>query len=166
MIVVGKIDSTLIGDEFYSYNYEKQAITKEDELSTWRNKGYYHDSLTGSMYSSKNPMPEWVDKISSYIGLKNCGYTFYRMDTLDIMPEHEDHFETYSRVFNIDRSNVLRAIVFLEDWKLGHYFDYNGTGFVNWKKGDYVLYSYDIPHSAANLGTEPRYTLQITGTYE
>ena len=166
MIKVGKINSNLIGDNFYSFNYVKQPVTKKEELTTWRTKGYYHDSFTGSMYGSKNPMPDWVKQVSNHIGLANCGYTFYRMDTLDIMPEHEDHFETYCKVFKVDRRNVYRAILFLEDWKTGHYFDYNGVGFVNWNKGDYVLYSFDTPHSASNLGTEPRYTLQITGTYE
>lgn len=165
MIKVGKVNKELIGDEFYSYEYIKQPITKEDEISLWRSKGYYHKSFTGSMYSGKNPMPIWVTEISKSIGLEECGYTFYRMDTLDIMPEHEDHFETYCKVFNKNRKDVFRAIVFLEDWKPGHYFDYNGTGFVNWNIGDYILYSFDTPHSASNLGTYPRYTLQITGVF-
>jgi len=26
------------------------------------------------------------------------------------------------------------------------------------------MYSYDIEHAASNIGTTPRYTLQITGT--
>ena len=35
-----------------------------------------------------------------------------------------------------------------------------------WRKGEYVLYSADVEHAASNIGIEPRYTLQITGTYE
>jgi hypothetical protein len=34
---------------------------------------------------------------------------------------------------------------------------------VNWKAGHVVEWLYDTPHMAANIGLEPRYTLQITG---
>jgi hypothetical protein len=163
MIKVGNIDSGLIGDEFLDFDYVKQPI-KESEVQSWRDSGYYHDSFTGAMYNSKNLMPRWVKDVGNQIGLSNCGYNFYKMSTLDIMPPHYDHFETYCRVFNIDQSKAFRAIVFLQDWKPGHYFEYDKKSFGSWDKGDYVLYSYDIEHAASNIGIEPRYTLQITGT--
>jgi hypothetical protein len=34
---------------------------------------------------------------------------------------------------------------------------------VSWVAGQTVEWQYDAPHMAANMGTEPRYTLQITG---
>ena len=111
---------------------------------------------------TKQPIKE--SDISDSIGLDNCGYTFYKMETLDIMPPHFDHFDTYSRIFNINKDKVFRAIVFLEDWKPGHYFEYNKIGNTTWSKGEYVMYSHDIEHAASNIGIEPRYTLQITGT--
>ena len=165
MIKVDNIKRTLIGNEFFTFDYIKQPI-KESEVNRWREEGYYHKSFTGALYSSKNPMPEWTIDISNAIGLKNCGYTFYKMDTLDIMPPHYDHFDAYCRIFNKEQNEVYRAILFLEDWKPGHYFEYNKTSFNNWNKGDYVMYSYDIEHAASNIGIEPRYTLQITGVYE
>jgi len=73
-------------------------------------------------------------------------------------------YDTYCRVFDVDRSDVMRAIVFLEDWQPGHYSQMSDTGIVNWQAGDYVMWSADTPHAAANIGTQPRYTLQITGT--
>jgi hypothetical protein len=32
-----------------------------------------------------------------------------------------------------------------------------------WTAGTVVEWTYDTPHMAANIGLEPRYTLQITG---
>ena len=162
MIKLSNIDSLLIGEEFLNFNYTKQPI-KDSEVFKWRKQGYYHKSFTGALYSSKNPMPRWTIDVSNSIGLKNCGYTFYKMETLDIMPPHYDHFETYCKVFNINQDQVYRAIVFLEDWKPGHYFEYNKIGLTSWKKGDYVMYSHDIEHAASNIGIESRHTLQITG---
>ena len=162
-IRTGFIDPNIIKDDFLGFDYVKQPLTKSSELDTWRSQGYYHKSFLGSMYSSKNPMPDWVDDVSEALEMEKCGLVFYRMDQLDIMPPHIDHFETYCKVFNVERDLVYRAIVFLQPWEPGHYFEYNGTGLVNWLKGEYVMYSTDTPHAASNIGTTPRYTLQVTG---
>jgi len=154
----------LWNDEYKNFDYVRQPITGE-EADAWRKQGYTHDTTTGKMYGGQNPMPKWVHEVADYVGLTKCGFVFYRMDTLDIMPTHIDHFRTYCKVFNEKRINVRRAIVFLEDWKPGHYFDVGGNGVVNYKAGEYVLWSPDEPHAASNIGVEPRYTLQITGTY-
>jgi hypothetical protein len=53
--------------------------------------------------------------------------------------------------------------VFLQDWQPGHYAEYEGKPFVNWLGGDVVEWCYDAENMAANLGINPRYTLQITG---
>jgi len=158
------IISKLWNDDFKDFNYVRQPITGE-EADAWREQGYTHTTTTGKMYDSKNPMPEWVEKVASLLNLHNPGFVFYRMDTLDIMPTHVDHFNTYCRVFNQERKNVRRAIVFLEDWKPGHYFEVEGIGVVNYKAGEYVLWDADAPHAASNIGVDPRYTLQITGSY-
>ena len=151
-------------DEYKKFYYVRQPITGE-EADTWRSQGYTHETTTGKMYDSRNPMPDWVNTIANLMNLRNPGFVFYRMDTLDIMPTHVDHFNTYCRVFNKDRKEVRRAIVFLEDWKPGHYFQVDNVGVVNYKAGEYVLWAPDVPHAASNIGVEPRYTLQITGTY-
>ena len=82
------------------------------------------------------------------------------------LPEHGDTFIRYKEIMNLKPTDdVGRAVVFLEDWKSGHYFEINETPVVNWKSGDYILWKNDTPHMAANIGKEYRYTMQITGTY-
>ena len=58
---------------------------------------------------------------------------------------------------------IRRALLLLEDWKPGHYLEVAGQPYVNWAAGKTVEWYYDTPHMAANLGLEPRYSLQITG---
>lgn len=152
-------------DSFKQYTYIKQPLTDE-ELSTWRSQGYNHESFTGVMYDSRNVMPEWTNLVAKDIGLKNTGFVIYKMYTGDIMPTHVDHFRRYCEVFNVERKDVWRAIVFLDDWKPGHYFEIESTAICNYKKGDYVIWNADAPHAASNIGVDERYTLQITGTLE
>jgi len=151
-------------DDFKQFNFVRQPIM-DSEIDEWRNLGYDQvKSFSGSMYDNSNPMPEWVTGLESIFGMYNQTYTFYRMDTLEIMPVHRDHYNTYCRIHNTTTDKVERVILMLEDWKPGHYFELDGIGHVNWKAGDWFKWRGDTPHAASNIGTEPRYTLQITGT--
>tara|TARA_B100000424_G_scaffold253660_1_gene231013 strand:- start:2365 stop:2871 length:507 start_codon:yes stop_codon:yes gene_type:complete len=146
--------------------YKKLRYTKQppypDDLTEWKRQGYTHDSFTGEMHIVKDSLP-WLDKIASKIGLQNCGFTFYKMSTNDIMPRHKDHFNMYQSLFNVDKSKVWRAVIVLQDWEPGHYFDIEDRAIVNYKKGEFVLFDAFCSHSAANLGLSDRFTLQITG---
>lgn len=152
-------------NDFKSLSFTKQDVTQE-EIDTWSELGYspqHVKSYTGSMYDSSNVMPEWISILENVFGLYQQTYTFYRMETCEIMPVHSDHFRTYCRLNNTTPDQVWRVVVMLEDWKPGHYFEMDGVGYVNWKEGDWFMWQGDVPHAAANIGSEPRYTLQITG---
>ena len=148
---------------FKNFDYVRQPLMLS-EIDTWVSKGYDHvKSFSGTMYDNRNPMPEWVKGFEGQFGLSNQTYNFYKMSTLEIMPEHTDHYNTYIKLFNADPSKVYRVLVMMEDWKPGHYLEVAGKGFVNWQAGDYFMWENFCPHAAANIGIEDRYTLQITG---
>jgi hypothetical protein len=151
-------------ESFKELEYVRQPITKE-EVSIWKSQGYDSvKSFTGQMYDNRNPMPEWINTFPALFGheFKNYTYTFYKMSTLEIMPEHKDHYTTYIKIFQSEYKNVCRILVMLEDWKPGHYLEIDGTGIVNWIAGDYFIWDNDCPHAASNIGLDDRYTLQIT----
>jgi len=160
-VIKGEVD-VIWSDDYKKLPYTKQPLTKA-ELETWNSQGYYHESFTGAMYGGANSMPDWTGTIACELGLRKTGFVFYKMITGDIMPTHVDHFRRYCEVFSVERQHVWRAIVFLEEWHPGHYFEINGKAFCNYKKGEYVMWSADVPHAAANIGIQDRYTLQITG---
>jgi hypothetical protein len=154
---------------FKKLNYSRQPITQE-ETDTWLAMGYdYVKSFTGSMYDSRNPMPDWVENFkdllrdkNSMLPYKNMTFTFYRMDTLEIMPVHTDHYRTYIKLHDAKPENIRRILVMLEGWKPGHYLEIDGVGITSWIAGDYFIWENDVPHAASNIGVDPRYTLQIT----
>lgn len=161
MFTTGTIKNNWTED--FNFQWVRQPL-KDSEISLWDSLGYKVKNYSGMLYDNKNPMPDWIYKIGdNFPGLKNKSYTIYKMETCDIMPTHVDHFETYCRIFSVDRSLVMRVLVFLQDWKPGHYFEIAGVGVTNWKKGDWFQWSCDEPHAASNIGIDPRYTLQITG---
>lgn len=152
-------------NEHLTLPYVRQPIT-DSEVRAWEDMGYLPgtvSSFTGMMYDNKNPMPEWTSKLTELFGLTNQTYTFYRMATCEIMPIHSDHYRTYQRLYNCTVNDVWRVVLMLEDWKPGHYLEVDGVGYVNWQAGDWFMWQGATPHAAANIGTELRYTLQVTG---
>lgn len=152
-------------EEYREFPFERQPLL-DSEIEKWRSMGYDHvKSFSGSMYDNRNPMPDWIKTFENVFShLENKTYTFYKMKTLEIMPAHSDHYQTYMRLNNISTlENVYRIVVFLEDWKPGHYFEIAGQAVTNWIAGDWYMWRGDTPHAASNIGVEDRYTLQITG---
>ena len=87
----GYLGRTWNSEMFNQFPYTRQPITQE-EFVDWIAKGYDHvKSFTGTMYDSRNTMPSWVEQVGKLFDLKNITYTFYKMQTLEIMPEHVDH---------------------------------------------------------------------------
>lgn len=82
------------------------------------------------------------------------------------IPTHFDTFYKFSEKVKCDKFDVCRLNFFLEDWKSGHYFEIDNEPFVKWRKLNFKIIRYGIPHLSGNMGMEPKYTMQITGLYE
>ena len=155
-------------DEHRKLKYTYRPLASGQDIERWIKQGYpATTNFNGEDYNmqdiSKNN-PEISDEFFGLFPWENISISFFRMNTCDILPVHCDHYIKYQQVYKVTNpQNIRRAIVFLEDWSSGHYFEIDNKPFVNWSAGDYVCWSYDTPHFAGNFGIEPRYTVQITG---
>jgi hypothetical protein len=164
-IQINKIPTDLIKD-YKNLEYINKPFNDQTTIKKWKSLGHNYQRYTGSMFDQSNTLPEWCYEILNYIPIIKSTITLYCMEPGIIMPEHSDTFVRYREIMNLsDTDDVGRAIIFLEDWKSGHYFELDESPIVNWSMGDYVLWKNDTPHMAANLGKENRYTMQITGIY-
>lgn len=149
-------------NSFKQFPYEYLPHKDLDMVDTWRRQGYHNVNLNGAVHNLQDN--EYAQPFLEVFGWKNAGAALYQMNTGDVLPVHQDHYITYRSVFDItDTTSIWRAIVFMEQWNTGHYFEIAGCPIVNWRAGDYVIWNFDVPHMAANMGTVPRYTMQITG---
>ncbi len=146
-------------------NYINRPFNDVETLTEWQKQGHYYAKYTGDMIDIRDGMPQWAIDIGEKIGLKNTGTSLYKMLPGTILPIHRDTYSLYKKVHGLpdDFTDIARAIVFLEGWQSGHYFEIDNTPIINWKAGDIVAWYYDTPHIAANIGSTNRYTLQITG---
>lgn len=154
-------------EEFKELEYINEPFNDNPNTQRWLDLGY-PGKFTGDMCDMRSPQPSWNDKFIQHFassGWKDIGTSYYRMGPGTILPTHGDLYLKYIQLFNLwdQQENIRRAIVFLEDWQSGHYFEAMDTPLTEWKAGQVVEWDYDTPHMAANLGVSPRYTLQITG---
>lgn len=143
-----------------------QPFNDSGQYSKWVEQGYHKENTIGVWVDiTSYDFPAILKEMfSSWRGLNDIGLTVFKMTTGEILPVHFDTYSYYKKIFKLGNdANIFRTIVMLDDWRSGHYLEVNGTPFVGWKAGDWFEWSNDTPHMAANIGLEPRYTLQITG---
>jgi len=154
-------------DEFKNLNYTNEPFNDDPNVGRWIEMGY-PNKFTGDMCDMRSPQPSWNHgfiEIFKALGWKDIGTSYYRMMPGTILPTHSDLYTKYIELHKLQgqEKSIRRAVVFLEDWKPGHYAEYFNSPYVNWLAGATVEWEWDDPHMAANMGAEPRYTLQITG---
>jgi hypothetical protein len=154
-------------DEFKNIDYVQEPFNDSVSVAAWLSQGY-STKICGDLADMRHRLPSWSNRfidIYSAMGWKDIGIAFYRMRTGTVMPVHQDLYLRYIDVFDLQgqEHQIRRALLLLEDWKPGHYLEVNGKAYVNWQAGKTVEWYYDVPHSAANIGLEDRYSLQITG---
>ena len=154
-------------DEFKHLDYVQEPFNDSEDVRRWLEQGY-QSKICGDMADMRSRQPSWNSKFVEYfesLGWKDIGTSYYRMTSGTVMPVHQDRYVKYIKMFDLEgqEHTIRRALILLENWRPGHYLEVQGEPIVKWSAGTVAEWIYDIPHMAANIGLEPRYTLQITG---
>jgi hypothetical protein len=145
--------------------YIHEPFNDQGSLKEWRALGYTQTRFTGDMYDMRFPSTEWLDQFGKHFSFKNLCWSVYRMIPGSVLPTHSDTYNRYKLIHGLNSTaDVVRVIVYLEDWQSGHYAEMNGRPITGWRAGDWICWYNDFPHLAANVGKTDRYTLQLTGT--
>lgn len=81
----------------------------------------------------------------------------------NVIPWHRDTFYQIKKNFPEDDRNPVRANIYLEDWKIGHFIQYGDSISTHWQAGDGFIWNSEVLHLGANAGMEPKHTLQVSG---
>ena len=156
------------GDAYRHLDYSKEPFNNHEDSAKWLSMGFA-DNFVGAMCDMRKVQPVCntaiITKFEERFSWQDVCTSYYRMDPGTILPLHRDTYKRYIELFDLEmqHSSIFRAIMFLEDWQSGHYLEVADEPITKWSAGDVIIWQYDTPHLAANMGTTPRYTLQITG---
>jgi hypothetical protein len=152
------------GEKHVNLAYVNEQFNDLESLTEWKSLGYTQTKFTGDMYDMRNPEPDWMAGVRSHFRWQHFSWSVYRMGPGTALPEHQDTYDRFRKIYNVaDPTKIYRAVIFLEDWHQGHYFDIDGVPITQWRAGDGAWWNWDTKHTAANVGKSNRYTLQITG---
>ena len=154
-------------DEFKRLDYINETFNDLESVERWLAQGFANQ-FTGDMCDMRSAQPTWnntIIEVFEQMGWRDIGTSYYRMMSGTILPTHQDLYKKYIELFDLQgqEHTIYRAVIFLEDWQPGHYLEALDQPVVKWRAGDVVEWLYDTPHMAANMGSIPRYTLQVTG---
>lgn len=79
------------------------------------------------------------------------------------IPLHRDTFYQIKKQYPDNDKTIVRANIFLQDWKTGHFLQYDDVVDADWKQGDGHMWDSEVLHIGANNGMHNKYTLQISG---
>ena len=80
-----------------------------------------------------------------------------------IIPWHRDTFFKINQLYPDRTEPKIRANIHLEDWKMGHFIQYDDTVCTHWSAGDTLIWDSEVLHLGANAGMHDKYTLQVSG---
>lgn len=83
----------------------------------------------------------------------------------NVIPWHRDTFYQIKQKYPDRRDKMVRANIYLEDWKMGHFIQFQEKVDTHWKAGEGWLWDGEVLHLGANAGMENKYTLQVSGFY-
>ena len=105
----------------------------------------------------------WEHQVTKQLPLDHAIVTIHRQDPGQVLPWHFDRFFMLKRLHPQDTREIWRFLVFMEDWKLGHFLQVGDSVLHHWKQGDTVVWRPDTLHLAANVGLEKKWTCNVTG---
>jgi hypothetical protein len=154
-------------DEYQRLDYSQDPFNDPDTVERWKAQGF-SSRFTGDLCDMRRQQPTWNHRFLEFyqnLGWQDIGTAYYRMMPGTVLPSHRDTYLRYVQIFGLEhkKHSIRRAVIFLEPWQSGHYFEGGGQAVTGWQAGHVCEWVYDLEHMAANLGTTPRYTLQITG---
>lgn len=162
MMLSGFISPTW-DDSYQRLPYIKEVIKQQDVQQQWIDAGHNCENLVIETYSQPNTMPDWVVPLQQHWpDYKDFGYSFHKFVPGHYLPDHRDAYSKYVEKFNIDNTQVLRILLYLEDWKAGQFNTIDTQVISGWTAGTWIGWSGDTLHSVVNFGVTTRYALAIT----
>ena len=143
---------------------DKSDASKEIDarIKAYRSQGYNnYNTRFNQVFDQEHP--DVFAPFAKESGLEKAVCGIITQAPGNVLPMHRDtfiNFKTKNRI--LADVEVVRYMIFLEDWVPGHMFTVENESMDNWKKGD-IIYWGDAFHLGANASSVTKSTMNITG---
>tara|TARA_A100001011_G_scaffold136693_1_gene144143 strand:+ start:8941 stop:9432 length:492 start_codon:yes stop_codon:yes gene_type:complete len=158
VISYGNIKIDIPHAQLENIRYEDyfQCYQQYDKIEKYYTK---HNSSIWQMFEES---PDWVHNLATKLpqDFDHHVVSTIKVEPGQTIPHHVDKHFKLKQEHGDGISH--RYLIFLEDWKRGHYYEVHDQPFTKWRKGDWVKFGIDDWHLAGNMGDEPFYSAQVT----
>lgn len=145
-------------DEKHSYIFKDTNYHVGELTSDVYEKALLHKTD----YGNAHPVTQ---KLNKHFG-KTFGYSVRNIQPPgQVVGPHSDLNGDFSKAYkkDFDPDQLCKAMIFLDDWKLGQFLAFGVSPLINWKKNDCIIFPWYMPHSTANASTFNRPVLAYIG---
>ena len=159
MIEYGRLETDISIDQLQSIPFSDyfQCYQQTESIEKYYTK---HNSSIWQMFDDE--CPTWIKHLAHSIpqSYKKSVVSVIKIDPGQTIPYHVDKHYMLKQQYGEGES--YRYLIFLEDWKRGHYYEVHDQPYTKWRKGDWVKFGTSDWHLAGNMGEEPFYSAQVT----
>lgn len=138
----------------------------DGEIAPFYDTGYYTPENTQLWQTRADETALDVDSVTQQVPIIDHTVTFIKLDPGHTLPWHRDAFYLLKQKrpnWKEQKLKPIRFLIFLEDWKLGHFVQLENTVVTHWKSGDCWYFCNDTYHLGTNAGLEAFVSMQVSG---
>jgi hypothetical protein len=158
-VIKGKIKLTITKEHLDQLNFTKYFPCYRQTLETEK---YYVNENSSIWQMFDEESPEWVHQLAKQIpqDFEHHVVSVINIPPGQTVPYHQDKHYMLQERYGI--GETWRYLIFLEDWKPGHYFEVSDQPIVKWSSGEWIKFHQQDWHLGGNMGFEPFYSAQVT----
>jgi hypothetical protein len=155
--------------EYYRHidNFWSEALSSYEfpQRVSLDQRNYFHpnykDSSNDLLQGFDDELPSVCQQFYTALNITQGSMSWTCIRPGNTIPTHSDNFYKLRLKYNVDVSQCVRYLIFLEDWKLGHFVEFQECIITKWKSGDVWRFDVNSMHCAANASNSNFYSCQV-----
>jgi hypothetical protein len=138
----------------------------QGELPPFYHTGHWTDKNTQFWQLKESEIDYDFREIKNQIPLENHTIGMIKIDPGCTLPWHKDSFYMLRQKrqdWEEQEMIPVRYLILLEDWKNGHFIQFENTVVSQWRAGDCWFFCHETFHLGTNAGLESLISLQVSG---
>ena len=147
-----------------SIGHNSYGNSTKEKLDNLKKLGYNPYNTRHWIKSEKDHTDvKWEKEIADKLPLQLYTTNLILQPPGNIIPCHKDYFKDFKKKYPSESYYIIRYIIFTKDWQTGHLLQAGNSFITHWKAGDVITWYPDRLHLSANVGSENKWTFNVTG---
>lgn len=152
-------------DDFWSQDLESFKFTVISPINRQQREDWDHPNYEQTNrhlpQAFDSDLPSYWKRFLTDLNIAEGTVSWTNIEPGNVIPKHVDRFYKIRTKFGVDIDQCLRYLIFLQDWQLGHFVEFDNKIITRWKKGDVWVFDSTEYHCAANATQSNFITCQV-----